>query len=169
MFHPDALAAPAARRPAKRERALIELLLELWKDERISMAHDLSNGGLAVALAESAMDGVGVEIDLGAHADEIDPVALLFGESQGRAVVAAPEEQVSSILAAAELAGVSAFRVGTTVDAAFLVARKGTILLRSTTRELGRIWREAFPKLLAGDTLDQIIEGTGEVAELIPH
>ncbi|HEY0789162.1 MAG TPA: phosphoribosylformylglycinamidine synthase subunit PurL, partial [Thermoanaerobaculia bacterium] len=168
MFHPDASARPP-RVDLDAERALIDLLLELHRDERISMAHDLANGGLAVALAEAAMDGIGAEIDLGAHADDVDGVALLFGESQGRALVAAHEEQVSSVLAAAELAGVPAFRVGTTVFSAFVVARKGRLLLRSTAQELGRIWRDAFAKLLAGDTIEEIIEGKGEAAELIPH
>jgi phosphoribosylformylglycinamidine synthase len=165
-FHAGEASLPP-RVDLEAERALVELLLELARDERISMAHDLSNGGLAIALAEAAMDGIGADVDLGAHADEFDAVALLFGESQARAIVAAPEEQVSSVLAAAELAGTPAIRIGTTVHAAFLVSRKGTILLRSTAQELGRIWRDAFAKLLAGDTIDEIIEGKGEVAELI--
>jgi phosphoribosylformylglycinamidine synthase len=168
VFHADATARPP-RVELDAERALVELLLELRAEGRVSMAHDLANGGLAVALAEAAMDGVGVDIDLGAHADDVDAVALLFGESQGRAIVAAPEEQVSSVLATAEIAGVPAFRVGTTVASAFLVSRKGMPLLRTSAQELGRIWREAFPKLLAGDSADEIIEGKGEVAELIPR
>ncbi|HVR44999.1 MAG TPA: phosphoribosylformylglycinamidine synthase subunit PurL [Thermoanaerobaculia bacterium] len=149
MFHPGALARPPAV-DLDRERALISLLLELHRSGRIGMAHDLSNGGLAIALAEAALDGIGLRAELGGHADAVDATALLFSESQGRAVVAAGEQNVEPILASAAAHAVPAMRIGTTLEGGtFLVERHATPLLRTSAQEIHRIWHDAFPKLLA--------------------
>ncbi|HUP63960.1 MAG TPA: phosphoribosylformylglycinamidine synthase subunit PurL [Thermoanaerobaculia bacterium] len=165
MFFPAAMSKPPAV-DLEREKGLLALLAEL-RESDITIAHDLANGGLAIALAETVLDGVGIEAELEGHADELDAVALLFSESQTRVLIAAPESAVESIRASATRLGVPVARIGTTVPSAFLIRRRGTILLRTTTQEILRIWSEAFPKLLAGDSVEEIIEGKGEVAELI--
>jgi len=73
--------------------AEVALIRFLWKNYRLfSLAHDLSEGGLAVCLAECAIaSGVGARVDLPA-----DPVQL-FGECGGLAVVACAREQVSQL------------------------------------------------------------------------
>jgi phosphoribosylformylglycinamidine (FGAM) synthase-like enzyme len=80
----------------------------------VGAAHDLSEGGLLVAVSEMlfAPDRThGARLDLGAlGAPRTD--ALLFGESQGRAVIAAKPGEVAPIIAAAGAAGVSAFEIG---------------------------------------------------------
>src|SRR5258707_4121750 len=81
MFARDSM-APPPRVDLDREKSLIDLILAAYDHRLIRSAHDLSNGGLAVALAESSMDGIGCHIDLGGHANNIDAIALLFGESQ---------------------------------------------------------------------------------------
>ena len=58
-------------------------------------------------------------------------------------------------------------RIGRTEPAVFLIERDGVPLIRTTTQELIRIWRSAFALLLGGDTVDQVIRGVGEEAELI--
>ncbi len=72
------------------ERALIDALLEAIQGGLIHSAHDCSDGGLAVALAECCV--MNREVQLGARIDlshwrEIPTRALLFGEAQGRVVV----------------------------------------------------------------------------------
>ncbi|HKR63057.1 MAG TPA: phosphoribosylformylglycinamidine synthase subunit PurL, partial [Thermoanaerobaculia bacterium] len=84
LFAPDAQALPP-RVDLDREKALVELLLAL--EPHIRSAHDLSNGGLAIALAESSVDGIGCHVELAGHADDLDAIALLFSESQARAIV----------------------------------------------------------------------------------
>ena len=74
---------------------------------RVRCCHDVSDGGLYVAVAEMAITG-GVGADL-AGAD--DP-AWLFGEDQARYVLAVAEEQAEAIVAEAAFAGVPAARVG---------------------------------------------------------
>jgi phosphoribosylformylglycinamidine synthase len=75
------------------ERALCGALAEAAKRKVISSAHDCSDGGLAVALAEIAIIG-GLSIDAGIGCSGVRKDAALFGEVPGRVVVgskSAPE------------------------------------------------------------------------------
>jgi phosphoribosylformylglycinamidine synthase len=84
------VAGPPPRCDPSRERALIDALLDAIGAGWVQSAHDCSDGGLAVAIAECAiMDlerPVGADVDLGAWS--VLPMrALLFGEAQGRIVI----------------------------------------------------------------------------------
>jgi phosphoribosylformylglycinamidine synthase len=148
-----------------RERKLIDTLLDLHEQRLLRAAHDLSTGGLAVALAECAMGGIGCHVDLGGHADEIDAIALLFGESQARAIVACKPEQTRDVLTRS-----GARKIGKTVAAAFVIERNGVPLIRTTAEEMERVWRSAFALLLGGDSVDDVIRGVGEEApEVLAH
>src|SRR6476659_4778340 len=58
---------------------------------RCSLAHDVSDGGLAVALAEAALhSGVGARLDLP------DDPQTLFGEGCGQVILALPADQVET-------------------------------------------------------------------------
>ncbi len=65
--------------------------------------HDISDGGLLVALAEMAMAGnVGAELDpLAKHS----PFPFLFGEDQGRYLLAVPKSEAAHILGGGESGG----------------------------------------------------------------
>jgi len=92
------------------ERKAGELVRALKARGLITAAHDLADGGLAVAAAEMALaadTGVAVEAD-GALA----PSAWFFGEDQGRYLLACTD--ADAVIAAAGEAGVSARRVGKT-------------------------------------------------------
>ena len=80
---------------------------------RVSAVHDISDGGLAVALAEMVMAG-GVGADVRALPQGQTSHGFLFGEDQGRYVLTAPVGQVASLLAAARAAGVPLATIGTT-------------------------------------------------------
>jgi phosphoribosylformylglycinamidine synthase II len=149
------------------ESRLIRLLIDLRRERLITSAHDVSNGGLAIALVESAMNGVGCEVDLTGHADELDAVALLFSETQGRAFVTCRTENVQTVLRAAARGSVPAAVIGRTSGAAIVVSRSDTSLVQSTVPEMRRIWTEAFPKLLSGDSIDDVIRGRGDVEDVI--
>ncbi|HEX9501974.1 MAG TPA: AIR synthase related protein, partial [Thermoanaerobaculia bacterium] len=164
MFARDSM-APPPRVDLDREKALIDLILTAYDHRLIRSAHDLSNGGLATALAESSMEGIGCHIELDKHADDVDAVALLFGESQGRAILST--NRVEELLTLAKKHGVPAMRIGRTEPAVFIIERSGVALVRTTTPELSRIWRSALALLLGGDSIDDVIRGVGEEAELI--
>ena len=96
------LGGPAGRPPPPDYAAEAALVLFLWRAAPgLSAAHDVSDGGLAVALAELALHaGLGAELDLPADAAE------WFGEGAGRAVVACAPER------AERLEGVPLRRIG---------------------------------------------------------
>ncbi|PXW53488.1 phosphoribosylformylglycinamidine synthase subunit PurL [Methylobacterium sp. B4] len=73
--------------------------------------HDLSDGGLAVALAEMAMAG-GLGAALPAVLGDLPAHAYLFGEDQGRYLIAIPAEAASDLLYSASAQGIDAATVG---------------------------------------------------------
>jgi phosphoribosylformylglycinamidine synthase len=160
----------APRVDLDRERALVELLLALHEHRLLRAAHDLSDGGLAVALAECSMRGVGCHVDLSNHARDLDAMALLFSESQGRAIVACTNDRNDEVLLHAGNHGVPARQIGRTKHAVFLIERNGTPIVRTTAEELARVWKSAFALLLGGDSADDVIRGVGEEApEVMAH
>ena len=89
------------------EARLADLLRALIFEGQLRTAHDLSEGGLAVAMAEACFArGLGADIRV-----PLSPVAL-FSESQGRALVACSASAADEVLEAAEDAGVAAHMAG---------------------------------------------------------
>ncbi len=108
-----------------REKRAGELIRSLIQAGQASAVHDISDGGLIVALAEMAMaSGIGAEIELpeGVKAHE-----WCFGEDQGRYVLAAPESQVAEILEAALQSDIAARVLGRTGGANLTLRGIGTI------------------------------------------
>jgi phosphoribosylformylglycinamidine synthase len=78
------------------EQLLGEILVNASRDGLVDAAHDLSDGGLAIALAESVLRyGVGARIWLDAvcERDGIDAFTALFSESAGRVIVSVPRSE----------------------------------------------------------------------------
>jgi len=124
------------------ERRLVELLVALAESSRLASAHDVSDGGLAVALAESAMQGgVGAEIALDS---DVRPSSLLFGESTGRALVSFAPENEAAVRAAAEKGGVPCAVIGTVGGARLKMALRGRVLVDEDLPALTELWRGAF-------------------------
>ncbi len=104
------------------EVRLQKLVLALARSRRLASAHDVSDGGLAVALAESCVvDGAGqaligaqVKLPSSPGASPIDVLGALFGEGPSRIVVSVPVESAAGLLEQAAAAGVPAVRIGTT-------------------------------------------------------
>lgn len=102
------------------ERALGGLLAAAAKEGLLNAAHDLSDGGLAAAVAQGCLRfGVGARIVLDGllERDGVDATAALFGESTARAIVAVPREEDVKFTRLCEGRGVPALRIGVT-DAA---------------------------------------------------
>jgi phosphoribosylformylglycinamidine synthase len=164
---PSSESAPP-RVDLNREKSLVAFFLAGYEHRLFRSAHDLSNGGLAVALAECAMAGTGCHIELAGHADDVDAIGLLFGETQARALVSTA--QPDAVLRLAHQHGLGAIRIGRTEVAAFLIERNGVPLIRTSTPELARIWRTSFALLLGGDSVEDVIRGVGEdVPEVLAH
>jgi phosphoribosylformylglycinamidine synthase subunit PurL len=168
MTSPEELCIPP-RVDLEQERRLIGLLRELGRERVLRSAHDLGSGGLGIALAEASMNGIGCKVQLSGYADSCDAITLLFSESQGRAIVSCERKHLDHVLRLADQGGVPARWIGDTADAVFVIARGSASLISTTTPELSRVWSEAFPKLLSGESVEDVIRGTGEVEDLIAH
>ena len=95
------------------ERKNGDFLRGLVQAGAVSACHDLSDGGLLVALAEMAMaGGLGARIEPPEAAAKAPLHGWLFGEDQARYIVTLPD--AAPLLAAAKTAGVAAARIGTT-------------------------------------------------------
>jgi phosphoribosylformylglycinamidine synthase len=100
------------------ERRLAELMAELAADRVVGSAHDLSDGGLAQALAECCLlSGLGADVAL---MPAEDAFVSLFSESAGRVVVSVAEENRAALTAAAARHAVPAARIGRTSPVAEL-------------------------------------------------
>jgi phosphoribosylformylglycinamidine synthase subunit PurL len=111
-IHGQVMGPPPACDP-ELERKTIDVLLEAIRAGHVSSAHDCSDGGLAIAVAECCIaeraNQTGAELDLTRWA-HLENRAALFGESQARIVVSTPApDRVSAI---AEKAGVPCSRIG---------------------------------------------------------
>lgn len=131
------------------EMNLQNLLIGQIEEGRICAAHDLSEGGLLVCLAEMLFDahGIGASVsltDLGSSG-RLD--ALLFGESQARAIVAVKPEKCDAVIQSAKNLGVSAHTLGKTDDSSQLkVEVAGTSVINADVSGLKNAWESAIPK-----------------------
>ncbi|MCP3028377.1 phosphoribosylformylglycinamidine synthase subunit PurL [Halobacillus sp. A5] len=116
-------------------------LLNVIKQGIIQSAHDVAEGGLAVALAESLFNGgLGCDITI-----EGDPAAALFSETQSRFLVSikpedqeAFEQKVEDAILLGKTAGDGVYRIR---------AQEGTVV-EEQTDELKQLWKGAIPCLV---------------------
>ena len=122
---------------------LVTLLNCLSESGLLSGAHDLSVGGLALALGRLAIaSSLGATIQLPPDAASV-PTAALFGERTGRAVVAVRSEHGAELVAAAESAGVITCRLGIAGGDRLLVAW-GSLRLTCAVEALRAAWGTPF-------------------------
>lgn len=125
------------------ESALVDVLVAAAEAELLKSAHDCSDGGLAVALAESSIAGaVGAEVELG-NVERLD--AGLFGEAGARAVVSVEAEQAAGLAAIAARFGVPATRIGVVGGDRIVIGG-----IDMPLSEAAAAWESALPALLDG-------------------
>ncbi|RBY81735.1 phosphoribosylformylglycinamidine synthase subunit PurL [Geodermatophilus sp. TF02-6] len=119
------------------ERELAELLAALGREGLVGSAHDLADGGLAQALAESALRyGVGARLNLPGEA-----FTALFSESTARVVVTTSDP--TAVRTTAQWAGVAVTELGTTGGDALVVEGVAELPLA----ELRAAWTATLPAL----------------------
>jgi len=112
-------------------------------------AHDCSDGGLAVALAESCIWGrTGAEVALPDTPGGVRLDARLFGESPSRIVISARPENVARIEEMAAKAGAPLHVLGEVGGEALTIEVDGRRQVSEKVAEMARIWREAIPALM---------------------
>ena len=146
-----------------RERRTIEALLQAIRDGVVSSAHDCSDGGLAVALAECClMDRErrrGAAVDL-TRWSTLPSRCVLFGEAQARVIVGTAD--AARVLETARAHGVSAAHIGRVRSAQrTLDVALGDGQLTLSLERLAVAYHEAIPSLMQ--------RGAAEAAVLVQH
>jgi phosphoribosylformylglycinamidine synthase subunit PurL len=118
------------------------LIRKLIQDSSVTAVHDVSDGGLLIALAEMAMaSGIGAR--LASTPPAIPAHAFWFGEDQGRYVVAVAPHKLDEVLHAFGSARIAVQRLGTTGGDALTLPGERPILL-SVLRESFEGWLPAY-------------------------
>ncbi|HEY2904906.1 MAG TPA: phosphoribosylformylglycinamidine synthase subunit PurL [Vicinamibacterales bacterium] len=134
------------------ERALQTLIVGLTDDRLLRSASDCSDGGIAVALAESCFDtnGMGAETSIDAvdvaRAAAVNDAAALFGESATRVIASVTTDDVATVLERAAAAGVPARVIGQTGGNLLRIAVGGRVVVDVAVDEAERVWSTAIAR-----------------------
>ncbi|MEK1334414.1 phosphoribosylformylglycinamidine synthase subunit PurL [Limosilactobacillus fermentum] len=117
--------------------AMMQTLLSLMEDGKVASAHDLAEGGLGVALAETLFKtdlGMNLKLDLSKN--------QLFSETAGRFVVTVKKEDAAAFEAAL---GDDATLIGEVTNSHWLQVRLADGNLNKNVADLEQLWKEAIP------------------------
>jgi phosphoribosylformylglycinamidine synthase subunit PurL len=138
-----------------RERAVQAAVLLAAEEGLLESAHDCSDGGLAVALAECCFSSlgrkaVGASVELGG---ELGSVAQLFGETPSRVVVSFDESQRTRFERIAAQARAPFRVVGRVGGTRLRIKVNGDELVAQTVADLEAVWRSALGSKLQAEVL----------------
>jgi phosphoribosylformylglycinamidine synthase len=141
----DSLWGEPPRLDMEYEKRVQATIRELVRDAAVESAHDLGEGGLAIALAECSFGpaNVGADVRLDSNlASEL----LLFHEGPSRILVstATPDR----VFASAKRNGVEALDIGVTLESRVVIRNKNEILIDSRVAELKNLWETSLEHLL---------------------
>ena len=134
-----------------REKALQHFILAAADGKKLASCHDLSEGGLAVALAECCLKSEG---GLGAEVKGIDGIlkaqpelradALYFGESQSRVVLSVKPEHQKDIVHLAQKFGVELCEIGKVGGDALVLGDR----IRLTVGDMVKLFENMIPHIM---------------------
>ena len=127
------------------EKRVQAAIRELVRGKLVDSAHDLSKGGLAVALAESSFGpeniGAAVELD-----SDLPPELLLFHEGPSRILISTAN--VEEVFRVARENDVHAIEIGATLKARVTISNRNEVLIDDRADELKGLWNGALEHLL---------------------
>jgi phosphoribosylformylglycinamidine synthase subunit PurL len=132
------------------EKRLIDCLVALAAERAVRSAHDVSNGGLAVTVAEACFgrDGLSTQIAINATSPEDFAEAALFGERGARAVVSVAAASLARVNEIAAQYQVRAQRIGTVTRGEFRIQYQGAAVIQGSVESFRRVWSESLPKAI---------------------
>ena len=133
------------------EKKVQDFLLAQISNEFVLAAHDVSEGGLLVALAEMLFGeadlGLSLAFDSRGPSGRLD--SLFFGESQGRVLISVSAEKEASILLAAKESGLAAQALGRTDESGrFKISIAGDEIFDASVPSLRESWSQAIPNYM---------------------
>ena len=155
----DIVASEAPPIDLAAEKRLIDCLVALASEGVVESAHDISDGGLAVTLAESCFAsapstvgarhagpvlGASVKVDADGPAEH-----ALFGERGARAIVSVFPENLAAVPAIARQYNVAAREIGNVIRGdAFRIEYKGRAVIESAVESLRKAWANSLERVL---------------------
>jgi phosphoribosylformylglycinamidine synthase II len=148
----------------KQEAALQKCLRELILSHAIESAHDCSEGGVAVALAEasfvkpkpgSAVPYIGAEVDL--NSNGVFAEGVLFGEAASLVVISCDPKKASIIQQIAVKWGVGADGIGRTIPEKLVISIDGRQAVSAKVSDLREVWDTALLKALHVDAPEHLV------------
>ena len=141
----------------EKEAALQKAVIEMIQQGQVDSAHDCSEGGIAVALAEKAFpQGVGARVNLASGG--LPAEFALFGEDASRIVVSCDPANLARIKEVAEKHGVTADVIGETIPERLEISLDGSLVVSATVADLSAAYEGALesalhtdPELMAAD------------------
>jgi phosphoribosylformylglycinamidine synthase len=134
------------------EKSVHDCCLELINRGYVDAAHDISDGGLLVALAECcfmAPESRGALVTL---ASDLPLEAYCFGEEPSRILLEVDEKHLADLLRVARKYRLEARQLGWTTTGEFRVHFNGNIVLDEGVSRLAEAWRGSLAQLLEGRT-----------------
>ncbi|HLG13240.1 MAG TPA: phosphoribosylformylglycinamidine synthase subunit PurL [Blastocatellia bacterium] len=137
------------------ERRVQETCLKVIQEGLVESAHDCSDGGLSVALAECCFSSyrrasLGCAVDLVGNLCE---AALLFAESPSRIILSATDENADPILDTARDSGVAASAIGRTGGKRFAISVNGRPIINRPIDAVEDVWRGVLSDTLEVSSL----------------
>ncbi|TCS92784.1 phosphoribosylformylglycinamidine synthase [Hazenella coriacea] len=136
----------------QKEKVVQETVLQAIQKGWVRSAHDLSEGGLALALAEASMDGqLGASIQL---QTDLHPIVQLFSETQSRVLLSVAPEHVEKVKQLANELGITDTQIGhVTQEPRLQIEVNEQTVIQEEIQVLTQWWEEAIPcKMKASST-----------------
>ncbi|WP_152396550.1 phosphoribosylformylglycinamidine synthase subunit PurL [Paenibacillus guangzhouensis] len=128
------------------ERTLLNSVLGAIQQGLVASAHDLSEGGIAAAVAESCISGsIGASVNI---ATELRPDFALFSESQSRILLTASAAQAEALAAYVREQGVPVQRIGTVQGSDLTITVNGKPGVAAPVSQFAKVWKDAIPCLM---------------------
>ncbi len=135
------------------EKQVQATCLELIRGGKIKSAHDLSEGGLAVALAESCILGgfagtaFGAKIDLPATDERLD--GILFGERQSRIIISVDPADVEAVQNVASKNNIPVLKLGTVGGSRLQISCSGNMLIDEQVADLSVLFQSELESCMS--------------------
>ena len=130
-----------------KEKSLLNVVLKAIQSGLVQSAHDLSEGGLAVALAESCISGgLGAGVEL--TASDLRADIALFSESQSRILLSASPNQADELVQLIAQHGVPVRVIGRVEGGDLVVHANGAAVVNRPVQALKQVWEDVIPCLM---------------------
>ena len=125
------------------EKILIETILELIKNKAVNSAHDISEGGISICLAEKAI--LSKTLGCVINYDNCQTVGNAFGESQSRIVITANKEQEQKLKEITQKYNIKLTKIGNVIKNDFIING----LVSTNVSRLVEVYENAIPNIMS--------------------